>query len=402
VDGVGFYVPAGVAVTAFVWRLPALVRGRRDPLLRSVGGLLLIASGVFFFAAPPTIAAVNDLTGVPNFSAPLVYSLLTAFCASCLVLVVNWRGGDPRTIRRTTRWCLLAYSGVVLALIVLFVLADAPVERLKDLDTYYAGTPYMREMIVLYLTAHTVAVVATALLCLRWLRETGGWLKAGVTLLISGYLLNIVYDSVKFAAVVARWSGRDWDWLSTELAPPVASLSGVVIGIGFVLPMAGQRASDSWHAHRTRRRLEPLWRELRPAARTTGSVPMPRWSAPELLLTQRRAAIHDGLLLLTPYFDAAVRRQAYTEALAYGATEREASAVADAALTVAAVRAKVRARSREATAGPPVAPASAGTSPQASAREHPLDLEEVSGALRHPVVVDLRRRADLPESVPRP
>lgn len=389
-DGLGYYVPAGVAAVAFVVKLPVLVRGRRDPLLRSVGGLLLIASAVFFFAAPPTIAEVNDLTGVPNFSAPLVYGVLTAFCASCLVLVVNWRGGDPGAIRRTTRCCVVVYSGVIVALAVLFALADAPVERLRDLDTYYANTPYMREMIVLYLTAHTVAVVATALLCRRWLREIHGWLKAGVTLLVAGYLLNIVFDTAKFTAVFARWSGRNWDWLSTEVAPPVASLSGVVIGIGFVLPMAGQRATERWLAHRTYRRLEPLWREVRAAAPGAGAVRMPRWSPPELRLTQRRADIHDGLLLLTPYFDLAVRRQAHRAALAYGATEREASAVADAAATVVAVRAKTGTPSR-ARSG---ATAGFAEGPRACVRVNPLDLVEVSGALRHPVVTEFRRRAD--------
>lgn len=394
-DSLGFYVPAGVAAVAFVVKLPALVRGRRDPLLRSVGGLLLIASAVFFFAAPPTISVVNDLTGIPNFSAPLVYSVLTAFCASCLVLVVNWRGGDPGTIRRTTRWCLVVYSGVIVALVVLFALAEAPVERLRDLDTYYANTPYMREMIVLYLTAHTVAVVATALLCRRWLREIHGWLRAGVSLLVVGYLLNIVYDTAKFTAVFARWSGRDWDWLSTDVAPPVASLSGIVIGIGFVLPMAGQRATDRWLAHRTYRRLEPLWRELRQAAPGSGAVRMRRWSAPDLRLTQRRADIHDGLLLLTPYFDATVRLQAHRAALAYGATEREASAVADAALTVAAVRAKTGPRAAQATASA----AGADDGARAFVRANPLDLVEVSGALRHPVVTEFRRRADRPQGV---
>lgn len=387
-----YYVPAAVAATAFLCRLPGLVRDRRDPLMLSVGGLLLIAAAVFCLAAPPTIAAVNDVTGVPNFSAPLVYSVLTAFCASCLILVVNWRGGDPRAVRRATRWCLGVYSAVVVALVVLFALAEAPVERLRDLDTYYARTPFMREMIVLYLTAHSVAVVATTVLCWRWVRHIHGWLRAGVVLMVLGYLLNIVYDSVKFAAVLARWAGRDWDWLSTDVAPPVASLSGVVIGMGFLLPMTGQRASARWRAHRTYRRLEPLWRELRDAVPGTGVVRMPRWSPPELLLTQRRADIHDGLLLLTPYFDADLRRRAHATALRYGATPQEADAIADAAVTVVAVRAK--------TGRPPSLPAAAqGGDPQPFAPERPFDLVEVSGALRHPVVADLRHRADRQGSV---
>ncbi|EST38344.1 hypothetical protein N566_07935 [Streptomycetaceae bacterium MP113-05] len=381
-EALAFYAPAAVAATAFLCRLPGLARSRRDPLTLSAGGLLLIAAGVFFFAAPSTIAAVNDLTGVPNFSAPLVYSVLTAFCACCLILVINWRGGDPRTVRRATRCCLVSYTAVIVALVVLFALADAPVERLRDLDTYYANTPCMREMIVLYLTAHSIAVVATSVLCWRWVRQIHGWLRAGVVLMVAGYLLNIVYDAVKFAAVSARWSGRDWDWLSTDVAPPVASLSGMVIGIGFLLPMAGERASSRWQAHRTYRRLEPLWRELRIAAPGTGTVRMRPWAPPELLLTQRRADIHDGLLLLTPHFDADVRRRAHEAALRQGATRQGAAAIADAALAVAAVRAKTGRR-------PSPGRGSGGRPSRTFVRDDPFDLVEVSGALHHPVVADV-------------
>ncbi len=40
---------------------------------------------------------------------------------------------------------------MIVALWVLFLPADAPAERLRDLDTYYATTPFMREEILLYL-----------------------------------------------------------------------------------------------------------------------------------------------------------------------------------------------------------------------------------------------------------
>ncbi len=43
------------------------------------------------------------------------------------------------------RGVVSVYAGVIVALWVLFALADVPVERLRDLDTYYANTPFMRE-----------------------------------------------------------------------------------------------------------------------------------------------------------------------------------------------------------------------------------------------------------------
>ena len=101
---------------------------------------------------------------------PLVYLLLSAFSGSCLVLIINWRGGPPETTRRLSRRWIAGYGAVCAAIVLLFVLGEAPVERLRDFDTYYANTPYIREMIVLYLTGvhrrgrrderHVLALVA--------------------------------------------------------------------------------------------------------------------------------------------------------------------------------------------------------------------------------------------------
>ena len=65
---------------------------------------------------PPTIAEVNRLTGITNFSAPLVYVLLSAFSASCLVLIINWRGGPPEVTGRLSRRWIAGYGAVSAAI----------------------------------------------------------------------------------------------------------------------------------------------------------------------------------------------------------------------------------------------------------------------------------------------
>jgi len=84
-DGSSYYIPAAAMAFAFAFKTPALIRSWRDPLLRSVCALLALTALVFLFAAPPTIAQVNNLTGITNVSAPLVYCLLTRSAppASC-------------------------------------------------------------------------------------------------------------------------------------------------------------------------------------------------------------------------------------------------------------------------------------------------------------------------------
>lgn len=391
-DGPDYYIPAAALGIALAFKIPGMRRDWRDPLLRSVCALLVLGASTFFFAAPPTIAAVNRLTGVPNVSAPLVYCILAAFSASCLVLLVNWRGGPPAETSRISRRWVAAYTAVVVALVVLFLLGEAPVERLRDLDTYYARTPYVREMIVLYLTAHMVAAVGMTVLCWRWSVKVRGWLRGGLVTIVVGSLFNLAYGVTKSAAVVARWTGRDWDFLSTLAAPPLASIGALLSAVGFVLPLVGQRVSDSWHAWAAYRRLGTLWRELRSVAPPgTPSVRISPFSAVELRVTQRESDIHDGMLQLDPYFDRELRSEAHERALAAGADPRQAQAEADAAMVAAALRA--RAADPE---GRVVKSAEAYTP---VAAEGPRDLVRMSLALRHsPVVEAARVRAARSES----
>ncbi|WP_063753450.1 MAB_1171c family putative transporter [Streptomyces sp. NRRL S-87] len=340
-NGLDMYVPAAALALAFACKLPGLVQDWRNPLLRAVCILLLVASSVFFFAAPPTISTVNRITGVPNFSAPLVYCILTTFSACCLLLINHWRGGPPEHRRRISLLCGGVYAAVTAGLIVLFALGDAPVERLRDLDTYYANTPFIREMIVLYLVAHTVGAVVMTMLCLRWSLRVHGWLRAGLRMMVSGFFLDIGFDIVKFTAVLARWAGHDLDYLSTYVAPPLASVSSFGVAVGFVLPLVGQRTSASWRTWKAYRELGFLWRVLREAGHPDARpVRMAWWSSGELRITQRMADIHDGLLGLDPYFDHALRERTLAGALARGTDAESAAAEADAATVADALRAK--------------------------------------------------------------
>ncbi|MGW7463516.1 MAB_1171c family putative transporter [Streptomyces xantholiticus] len=391
-NGPDYYIPAAALGIALAFKIPGMRRNWRDPMLRSVCALLILGASTFFFAAPPTIAEVNRITGVSNFSAPLVYCILSAFSASCLVLLVNWRGGPPEETRRISLRWMAAYSVVVVALVVLFLLGDAPVERLRDLDTYYARTPGIREMIALYLAAHSVAAVGMTVLCWRWSLKVSGWLRGGLVIIVVGSLFNLAYGVSKSSAVAARWAGHDWDYLSTLAAPPLASVGALLSAVGFVLPLAGQRMSDSWYAWAAYRRLGTLWRELRSTApQGTPSVRISLFSPAELRVTQRESDIHDGMLQLDPYFDRALREDSYAQALAGGADPRQAHAVADAAMVAAALRA--RAADPE---GQIVKSAEAYTTVAAVG---PRDLVRMSLALRHsPVVEAARTRAARSES----
>ncbi|MEV7544352.1 MAB_1171c family putative transporter [Streptomyces sp. NPDC089915] len=395
-----YLIPAAILTLALAIRLPVIMRfWRIDPNVRSLGGLLLLGSAVFYFGRPKTLALLNSSTGVSNFAAPLVYSLLTMFCASCLILIIHWRGGDPRRVRRTSRTIGCAYAAVVAGLWVTFAFADVPVERLRDLDTYYANTPWMREHILLYLGAHTAACLITSVVTWTWLREVSGWLRAGLVFLVIGFILNLCYDTVKLVAVFARWTGHDLDWLSTYVAPPIASVCALFIAVGFILPHAGQALQALWTDYRQYRSLAPFVREL--AGLDTGSLRLPRRTPVSRRLVQRRTQISDGLLRLQPYMDQGVRGRALAEALARDEAPAQAAATADAVAVVAAVRGLRRGASADPGPG---APGPAGAAAAAGPAGTP-DLVAVARALRRsPVVSSFRTRpdaSDRPEGVRR-
>jgi hypothetical protein len=383
-----FGTPIVFLAAALVFKLPSIVRLWRDPLRRAVGGLLLLACGIFVLAAPPAIAWTNRVTGVPNIAAPLVYSFLVAFCGASLLLMIAWRGGltghspGSARARRAMRWVAAGHAGVIGALWVLFALADVPVERRRDLDTYYAGTPFMRELIVLYLLAHTTSCVLTYRLIRDWIHTVAldVWLRRGLRALAVGYAANLVYDAAKGTAVVARWTGTDLDPLSTALAPLAACVAAVLIATGFVLPHAGQYLRDRWRIRRAHLWLTPLYDLLRTA--TGRGVPFSLRATPELRLTRRETFIRDALLQLSRHFDEELRRRAYEAAVDLGHGPGRAGALAAAVTIRDAIGARTRSRT---------------PSPQVTGHATDLltdllrDIEAVSQVLNHPDEIEAVR-----------
>ncbi|MFE9560840.1 MAB_1171c family putative transporter [Streptomyces sp. NPDC006487] len=376
-------VAAGFFVATAI-KLWALRKNPRDPLLRAVTATLFVAAFLFVTAAPPNLAVINEMLGIPNIAAPIVYSILTAFDGISIVLLIHWRGNeDARVTLRQTRLCLTTYATVMVAICVLFALGDAPVERLRDLDTYYSSTPWIREMILLYLTAHTVAAVTLVLLCLRWSRKVPGTLKAGLLLITAGAVIMFGYDLLKFTAIFARWLGHDWDSLSTDVAFSLAGFSAFLFSAGFMLPPIGQGVGSRWRALRRFRRLQPLWLEIRPEIPPTSPPPMPWWQPVKRRLMQRETDIFDAVLRLTPWFDQSTGTEIYALALAEYSEARRARGEADACVIARAVI-------RKGYAVPALAPERRWT---VSSIEDSEDLVDMSAAMLCSRRVEVTRRS---------
>ncbi|MFF9151559.1 hypothetical protein ACF1AB_04905 [Streptomyces sp. NPDC014846] len=285
-----------------------LFRHRNEPYLLALCAALALGSVSWLLGAPLTIGAVNGLSGVPNLAAPLTYAAITAYSAALLVLIAYWQ--ESPNVRRIARRWIASYTAILAVVGLLFALGSSPVERRRDFDTYYAGTPFVREMIVLYLVAHLTAVTFTALRSLGWARKVRGevsrWTLTGLLTLGVGTLITAGYSVSKLVAVGARWSGRDWDWLGTALAPSCAGLGTLLTVAGVLVPLMGQR----WQSNDRLlyRRMRPLERELeRMLRRRKLRLSRPVWGASSAsLLTWRATSIHNGLSYLSPFYDPAI------------------------------------------------------------------------------------------------
>ncbi|MFR0357396.1 hypothetical protein [Streptomyces sediminimaris] len=286
------YVSCGLLWVALLFRLPDLTRRRPDPSLRAIVGVLAFASLCFLFGAPPTVALINHVTGVPNAAAPLTYAAITAYSAALLVLIACWRGGP--SVRRTTCNWICGYAAVLVGIAVLFTLGHTTKERRTDFDTYYAMAPWVAEMVVLYLLAHLTATGVSALWALRWAREPEvrqrPWLRASLLTIGAGTVLSAGYSSSKLLAVAARWSGRDWPTLGTSVPPLCAGLGALLTVAGVLLPVVVHHLS-AWGDFV---RLAPLEAVLEPVLRER-SLRLDRPRSPLLWATWRRSTVLNGL-----------------------------------------------------------------------------------------------------------
>ncbi|MFE2560225.1 DUF6545 domain-containing protein [Streptomyces sp. NPDC059352] len=349
------YIPAAALGIVLVVKLPSLVRRWPSPVVRSVNAVIFLQAAAFFFSAPPTIAVINEMTGVSNFSAVLVYCTLSAYACACRVLMENWREDVevlPRTRRRVRRW-IWGHGVVTVLLIGCFVWGEAPVERQRDFETYYANTPFIREMVLLCLFSVTAAAAAAAGACWKWARDirrefperktpAGGLLRMGLTVLAVGFLTNVTYGTAKLAAVVAAWSGRDWEPLN-RAAMSFACLGTLLVAVGFLIPIVGPWiTSQVFGPLRTLRSLGPLRRTICRVGGPRGRMRLPTawYAGPGRRLTDRMTDIHDRMLELGAYCSEEVRADAYTRAREGGRTEAESVAFGLAAMFSAAADAR--------------------------------------------------------------
>ncbi|MFF0204250.1 DUF6545 domain-containing protein [Streptomyces sp. NPDC005017] len=384
-----YVVPTVLLMAGLGLKSPTILRSWKDPNARATWFVLLFASAVFLSVAPSSIRRINTVTGVANFAAPWSYSLLTLFCGACLTMIITWREEPTSRRRRRIQLIWVIYSGAVASLWVTFLRADVPVERVYDLDTYYANTPWMREHIVLYLLGYMVSALVAAWMIWTWIgRVRGRWLRGGLVFLQAGYAFGLGFAVCKLIAIGARWTGRDWDMLSTDVAPLFALLGATLVATGFILPVLGPFL-QTWPCDQAAFWvLKPLKNLIREVAPLSARARVSRFAPLDLRLMKRQQQIHDGLLRLAPFFDETLYERAYR-----AAADRHGETAARGVAGVIALRAAVDSY----TSGTPRDHAGG---PAQISREVSDHLTAISRAMLRPDRVDRVRRQASTGSTP--
>ena len=308
-----FLVCAAVGALALAYKVRDLRRAPRQALHLVISVMMIFVVAVMVASAPITARTITSWSGVPNLAHLIKYSLIVGEVTTAVALISCWQQPWEQALATIRRWAG-SYALALMTMAALFTAGDAHVDRVIDFDTYYVSTPYIREMILLFIAIHTAAGIVCGVFAWRWAAVAGRpWLRRGLRTCVAGAVFGLGYDACKIIAIIARWTGGDLDHLSTTAAAHLGGIGTMLLAIGYVLPLIGPRASGlAARVARIRayRRLHPLWDALRRSfPHIVPALAIPWWDL-ELRIARRLTEICDGRLALRPYIDSEVVRTA--------------------------------------------------------------------------------------------
>ncbi|GHH46578.1 MAB_1171c family putative transporter [Lentzea cavernae] len=332
------YLSCGVVgLFLLAYKIRALRSSWGSPRVVALIGTVFFSAFAILFAAPANITWINWTTGVPNFAALLVYSLVVCFAGSAFALVLYWRYPAAQAWQRV-RLIVVSYATVVAAMVVLFFKSEVGEERQIDFDTYYATQPTIAVFLFIYLVSTMIGCGGQAYHCWQGSRDEAisarPWLRLGLRWYCAAALFPMAFAVIKLFVLLMDWAGeRSFDVLSTT-APLMASLSMIPLVIAMALPVFGpNRPSPSQWVRRWRTyfALRPLHRALVHVNPGIVLVAPGKFLNPHHRVRRQIIELNDWRWALTPYFDLSVGEAATSLAHRASLTKDEVAAVVEAA-----------------------------------------------------------------------
>ncbi|MCE7006447.1 hypothetical protein LWC34_26995 [Kibdelosporangium philippinense] len=306
-DWIRLYAPAILAWAFVAGKL--IDRRRRNTNDGYALWLILVGLACSLTAmAPGPYRLISEVSGVPN---------LGRLVSHLSMLVVAWAAQELMSRLNGAKIRFPWWPVVVgVAITVLFVLADTPVDDVRFAGRY-AAEPWVLEYWLVFMAGLLPAFIRTTVLCWRYGGLSGTFTgKLGLRMVSAGITSSLLYHVHKalfFAA--ARFDlayPKGFGGLLDRMLPLLAAIF-VLVGATMPTwaPKLGLNALVDWLAKlRTFHRLRPLWLALYQATPQIALIP-PRSALAEVLLPndldlrlyRRVIEIRDGRLALQPYLD---------------------------------------------------------------------------------------------------
>ncbi|WP_434439199.1 MAB_1171c family putative transporter [Lentzea sp. E54] len=348
------YLSCGVVgLLLLAYKIRALRSSWGSPRVVALISTVFFSAFAVLFAAPANITWINLVSGIPNFAALLVYSLVVCFAGAAFALVLYWRYPAAQAWQRV-RLILISYGSIVAAMVVLFFKSEVGEERQVDFDTYYATQPTVAVFLFIYFVATGVGCGGQAYHCWQGARDEAisarPWLARGLRWYCAAALFPMAFAVIKLFVLLMNWAGeRTFDVLSLT-APLMASLSIFPLVIAMALPVFGPRrpSPSLWlRRWRTYFALRPLHRALTHVNPGIVLVAPGKFLNPHHRVRRQIIELNDWRWALTPYFDLAVGEAATSLAHQAALSKDETAAVVEAAQLRAAGSSSGRSRAPE-------------------------------------------------------
>ncbi len=330
---------------SLIWKLQTLGWWPRDTIQRSYCGALLALALALTIFHPPVYRAVDRITGIPNFSRLLGNSLgvISAWAFQPIITKLLRYQARGRGVLASA-WLMIGTIGVMTFL---FHRMSVPQSAPTDFQERYGAAPFVAEYRIVLFAYIGLAMYNLFALSLRngeVVRSINQWhRRLWARLQTIGWGLGTAYSTNECVYVALRRSRfahhAAYDLLLANLLLTgflVMILSGGVLGL------------FHWVAqYRALRQLFPLWRDLyRATPQIALDPPLSEGADIRALrnvgfrLYRRVTEIHDGIMALQSYTDAAIIESADRVCKRMGITGQEAEATAKALIITEAMRAK--------------------------------------------------------------
>lgn len=342
-----------IAVSAILWAASAhrawlVSRRRTGPSQRALLVTFLgLAAGITLFS-PGVHASLTQITGVANIADPLarVAVLVAAWAAQVVMLYLTRE--TPAALRKS-RGLLWVLVPTQVTMLCLFVISAVDTQTSRFTSDYGAD-PVVEAYLGVFIAYLCFAATDVMLEARRYAHVADAPLATGLRLVGAGCGMGLAYAAIKLAALLGLAIGSP---LPVELESVFARASGIVggvlVAVGCSWPAVAAALLDAWPKWRAHRRLYPLWWALYRATPTialdpAGSPLMDALRVRDInfRLYRRVIEIRDARLVLKPYLDGGLARQARSHATERGLSGLDADAAVEALVLRTAIEAAKR------------------------------------------------------------